>query len=139
MNAHEITRQEFDEFRKLQVRKDWIWPAKFSTNINDELWPWVTNGKTPIELRKDVRGLSPLLDEVARKYRDIRVEGGRIFINYEGAFWRSEDDDRPVNLIVRWKFANEVRPVSKQPTYSELRSQSAAKREKIRAEKRASH
>ncbi|MGA7832143.1 MAG: hypothetical protein WCA21_14385 [Terracidiphilus sp.] len=127
MEVHEITREEFDEFRRLQIRRDWIWPAKFSTNIYGELWPWVTNGKTPIELRKDVRGLSPLLDEVGRLYRMSRNEGGRIFINYEGAFWRSEDDDRPVNPILRWTFADDVRPVKKQRTYSDFRSQIEAR------------
>ena len=109
MKPREVTREDFDKFKELQVRKHWFWPAKFSTNANGDLWPWVTNGKTPKELRIDVRRESPLLDEVAGRNRSLRNEGGRIFINYEGAYWRTERDD-DLHLIVAWRFADEVRP-----------------------------
>jgi len=115
MKALEITRDQFDEFKKLQVKKRWDWPATFSTNSQGSIWPYVTNGRTPIEDRNNVRGESPLLDEIADRYTTMREEGGRFFIGWNGAFWRSENDDRP-QTIVSWK---DMRPQQRQLTLSE--------------------
>ena len=117
MKEIEITREQFDEFKRLQVKKRWDWPATFSTNSHGSIWPYVTNGKTQLEDRTDVRGESRLLDEIADRYTAIREDGGRFFIGWDGAFWRSENDDRP-QTIVRW---NDMRTPVKQPTYTQLR------------------
>ena len=69
MKSLEITRAEFDKFKELQIRKRWDWPATFSTNARGAIWPYVTNGRTPLQDRIDVRGLSTLLDQVADIYR----------------------------------------------------------------------
>jgi hypothetical protein len=97
----EITPEQFKKFKELQVKKRWDWPATFSTNAQGSIWPYVTNGRTPEENRTDVRGDSPLLDQVADIYTALREEGGRFFIGWDGAFWRSANDDRP-KTIVSW-------------------------------------
>ena len=86
-----ITRDEFDEFRRLQIRYRWDWPAVFSTNYYSEIWPWVTYGYTPGANREPVRGLSPIVDAVADEYLRVRPEGGRFFINERGAFYKDAD------------------------------------------------
>ena len=125
MKVLEITREQFDGFKKLQVKKRWDWPATFSTNSKGPIWPYVTNGRTPEKDRNDVRGVSPLLDEIADRYTAMREEGGRFFIGWNGAFWRSEKDDR-ILTVACWE---DMRPPIKQLTYAELKAQSPKKRE----------
>jgi hypothetical protein len=78
-----------DEFKVLEslvsLRKNKA-NAIFSTNWHDELWPSTRRGKTPISERQDVVGYSPVLDQLAQKYRAWRDEGGKIFINRTGAY-----------------------------------------------------
>ena len=85
-----ITRSEFTEFRNLQHKRRWDWPATFSANRKDEIWPYRTSGLTPLELRKNLRGVSPLLDRIATKYRMARPKLGRFFINDRGAFYKDD-------------------------------------------------
>ena len=87
----EITRNEFQEFRELQRRHRWDWPAAFSTNRQSEIWAYITNGHTPFELReKNLRNVSPMLDIIANKYLMARPEVGRFFIDERGAFYKDE-------------------------------------------------
>ncbi len=85
-----LSRGEFDELRQLQIKRRWDWPAVFSCNRHGEIWPWVTYGRTPEEVREDVRGLSKIVDRVAKRFRGTRWLGGRFFINEEGAFYKGE-------------------------------------------------
>jgi hypothetical protein len=116
MKALEVTREQFDEFKKLQVKRRWDWPATFSTNSRGSIWPYVTNGRTPEYDRTDVRGVSPLLDEIADRYTALREEGGRFFIGWNGAFWRSGDDDH-LHKIVCWE---DMRPPIRQTSIDDL-------------------
>ena len=120
MKTIEITRKQFDEFKQLQVRKRWDWPATFSANPAGQIWPYVTNGPTPDEKRDYVQGVSTLLDQVAAIYTAHREEGGRFFIGWKGAFYRSEDDDSERQIIL-WDFGVDLQPAKNQQTYKELR------------------
>jgi hypothetical protein len=125
MKELEITREQFDEFKRLQVKKRWDWPATFSTNSKGPIWPYVTNGKTRQEARNDIRGISPLLDQVADIYTARREEGGRFFIGWDGAFWRS-GNDASLQTIASWK---DMRPPIKQLTWAELREKQTGRKQ----------
>ncbi len=88
METLQITRYEFEEFRRLQEKHRWDWPAVFSANAQGEIWPFVSFGHTPGQSRDDVRGLSLVVDRVAEEYLKTRDLGGRFFINAEGAFFK---------------------------------------------------
>jgi len=125
MKTLEITKEQFDEFKRLQVKKRWDWPASFSTNIRGAIWPFVTNGRTPLEDRNDVRGVSPLLDRVADIYTALREEGGRFFIGWKGAFWSAQDGDKP---IILWDFGQDAPARNRPKTLAELRATQAKRR-----------
>ena len=90
METVRITRAEFEEFRSLQRRCRWDWPATFSTNRRNEIWAYITRGYTPFEQRQNLRGLSPILDIVANKYRIARFDLGRFFIDERGGFYKDD-------------------------------------------------
>ena len=89
----EISQKEFEEFRQLQLRKRWDWPAAFSANCNGDVWPWVTHGYTREDERENVRGISPVVDVIADQLLWTRYEGGRFFIDEDGAFYKPQDQD----------------------------------------------
>ena len=90
MKRVRITREEFDELRRIQKVRRWDWPAWFGANNQGAIWPGVTRGYTPFELREDVREVSKLLDLVADVYLLVRDKGGRFFIGDQGAFFKDE-------------------------------------------------
>jgi hypothetical protein len=101
-----ITRNQFQEFRDLQIKYRWDWPATFSTNPNGDVWPWIKKGYTPVQLREKVNGLSTLLDKVAHEYSLAREECGRFFIDQSGAFWKTEDG-RKIQFV-KWDSRGEA-------------------------------
>jgi hypothetical protein len=118
MKVLEITKAQFDEFRALQKKKHWKWPAVFSTNTRGEIWPYTTNGRTPLDARTFVQGLSPMLDQLASIYTARREEGGRIFIGPKGA---KGFVDGKYEAIIDWDFGEDVLMPQRRPTYKELR------------------
>ncbi|HVU47574.1 MAG TPA: hypothetical protein VHD85_15695 [Terracidiphilus sp.] len=62
--------------------------SQFSTNPDGDIWPYIRNGYISDIDRKNVRGYSPLLDQIADIYLTVREEGGRFFIDDKGAFWK---------------------------------------------------
>jgi len=119
MKTRKITHAEFQEFKDMLIKRRSDWPAVFSTNSNGELWPWVCNGPTPELVRKDVRELSEILDEVANTYTATREEGGRIFIGNEGAYWK--DKSLKMHPILIWEFVGPELPKPPVLSYSESR------------------
>jgi hypothetical protein len=63
-----INRMDFEIFREVQVRHRKDWPASFSTNLWQDVWPFVTRGSTPDDDRQHVRGMIPKLDEICHHY-----------------------------------------------------------------------
>jgi len=122
MKSIPLTKVQFQEFRDLQQKRRWDWPATFSANSKGDIWPYVGNGHTPLRKRVDVKGCSPILKWVADVYTAIRPEGGRFFIGDNGAFWKSAGRD-PVQFL-QWDFGEEQRhqaPVKRFQTVRELR------------------
>ena len=85
-----LTRDEFDEFIRLQKKRRWDWPAVFSANEHGDVWPFVRYGYTYKRERTQVRGISRIIDAVAEEYIKTRSEGGRFFIDDNGAFYKDE-------------------------------------------------
>jgi hypothetical protein len=106
-----ITRSEFKQFVELQVKKRKGWRAVFSTNLSEELWPFVTLGLTPEELRNELRRRMPLLDRIVGIYIEHRQSGGRFFINDEGVFWKT---DEGLKIFIKWNSNEDLHPVVKQ-------------------------
>ena len=86
-----LSREEWDEFRDVQIRPRADWPATFSCNHHREVWPYITFGYTAPSERLDLRGQIPRLDEIVDWVLEIRPGGGRFFISDEGVFIRPED------------------------------------------------
>ena len=87
------------------IKVCWDWPAVFSTNNRREIWPFVTNGYTPEENRKQVRGESRVIDEVADFYLKVRNDGGRFFIDDLGAYYKNADIGEGLNLFVWFRIS----------------------------------
>ena len=85
-----ITASEFQAFCELRQKHRWNWPAAFSTNPNGDIWGFQTYGYTRPDQRENIRGASPLLDQVADIYAVQREECGRFFIDQRGAFFKGE-------------------------------------------------
>jgi hypothetical protein len=133
-----ITAAEFKEFCELRQKHRWDWPAAFSTNPNGDIWGFQTRGYTPPDQRENVRGASPLLDQVADIYAVQREECGRFFIDQRGAFFKNDGAELQ---FVQWDSGGEilrapagaptkssVTPV--QLTYQELLEMVRSRREK---------
>jgi hypothetical protein len=89
----QMSQAEFAELKELQRKRRWDWPAWFSSNREGEIWACVGRGWSRREERIDVRGISPVLDKIAKNYQYFRSERGRFFINNEGAFYKDEVGD----------------------------------------------
>lgn len=85
-----LTESELQQLRDIQIRYRLDWPAAFSINSKCEIWPYVTNGLTPHEIREDVRGVSPVLRHVGDFFLGVRENGGRFFVDDRGAFYKPE-------------------------------------------------
>ena len=86
-----VSRDNFAAFKDVQIRRRPDWPAVFSTNNWEDLWPFATRGHTPEDDRMNVRGIIPVLDHVRDVYLNDRPQGGRFFIDESGAQWKDED------------------------------------------------
>lgn len=85
-----VSREEFEGLLALRRRRRLDWPACFSTNIEGQIWPFVTKGYTKADQRENVRGELPFLDELANRFLLLRPQGGRMFLNDGGLFCKSE-------------------------------------------------
>ncbi len=91
--AIDVSPWELQTLQGMQIRRT-AWPLAFSTN-GREIWPTVTLGYTPLDLRQDVSGQLPLLDRLAKIYTRARCwYGGRFFIGPVEAYWQEEDYSR---------------------------------------------
>ena len=82
-----LTFPEFEEFRDVQVKTRWDWPATFSCNPSGQVWPTPGYGYTPEEGRTYLsRRDYPTLHKIVDAYLSVRFEGGRMHINDDGVF-----------------------------------------------------
>ncbi len=85
-----LTGTELQLLHDLQIKYRLDWPATFSINSNSVIWPYVTNGLTPHEIRENVRGVSPALDQIGDFFLGVRENGGRFFVDERGAFYKPD-------------------------------------------------
>ena len=96
-----ISRDEFEEFRNLQVKNRWDWPASFSCNQKNEVWPWIGFGYSAEEDRIHLEGKVRLLDQIVEIVLQERWLGGRFFICEKGVYLRPSD---PHILIAKFEY-----------------------------------
>ncbi len=85
-----LTATEFEELIQLKVKHRWDWPAVFSTNEYRDIWPFLGYGYSRANERRQVRGVSKIVDAVADEFLKMFPAGGRFFINDTGAFYKDE-------------------------------------------------
>lgn len=78
---------EFEQFRDVQVKSRWDWPATFSCNPSGQVWPPPGYGFTDeadrIYLsRRDYPTLHMIVDALL----SVHHKGGRFHINDDGVF-----------------------------------------------------
>ena len=64
MKIFELTPQQIEEFRDVQIVQRADWPATFSCNTDGEVWPFHGYGHTYAEHRMYLQGEITLLDEI---------------------------------------------------------------------------
>jgi hypothetical protein len=102
-----LTRKEFNSLRQLQLKARWDWPATFSANEHGEVWPYVTPGYTREKDRFHLRGALDLLDYLADVYLGVRPEGGRFFLDDQGAYF-GESSSRVKTQFAKFSFVTSM-------------------------------
>ena len=105
MKTFPLTRREFEKFRDAQIKSHAHWPAVFSCNANEDVWPFVTYGFTYESERRYLNGKFNLLTRVVREVLQDRPEGGMFFIDDIGVFHGS--DGRTSHPVVKFSIQNE--------------------------------
>lgn len=106
----DIAREEYDELRRLQVKLRSGWHAVFSTNPSGEkIWPFTRYTLTPKPDRVLLSGSSQLLDKLVDELLRVKPEGGRFFINEDGAFWKPKEEWGQKFQFVRFRFRDDMR------------------------------
>ncbi len=85
-------RSPFYNYRKTR------WPVVLSTNAKGDGWSFETYGHTPFGQRAPVDGIE-FLEEVKREYLAVNPDGGRVFLNTKGAYYKTKQ--RPVKECCR--------------------------------------
>lgn len=85
-----MEREILEEIVRLVMMHRRDWPAVFSANMIQDLWPQSQFGRTAHRNRMQLRGAIAALDEIADQLLQVRPEGGRFFVNHEGAFMKDE-------------------------------------------------
>ena len=93
MDWLELSQEEFEEFREIQIRPRADWPAAFSCNFRKEVWPFVSYGLTYEEHRRHLKGKIELLDEIVERVLAERPSGGRFYLNDRGVFSDAEGNE----------------------------------------------
>src|SRR5260221_9847144 len=96
MRTIETTYDEWEAFRELSERqmtprrRYWArrWVAVFSTNSRGNEWSFANWGNTPLVRRKDLRGIE-IVESLKTEYATVRNDGGRVFVNRKGAFYKT--------------------------------------------------
>ncbi len=83
-------RSPFYNYRKTR------WPVVLSTNAKGDGWSFETYGHTPFGQRVPVDGIE-FLEEVKREYLAVNPDGGRVFLNTKGAYYKTKQ--RPVKEV----------------------------------------
>ena len=84
-----ISKEEWERFLALQIKRREDWYAVFSVNRKEEIWPFVCFGVTPEKDREYVSlDEFPRLREIAGYFiESVKEKGGRLFFSREGVFF----------------------------------------------------
>lgn len=96
MEEIELTWNEFTGLRRLKTstqRGHAQWISVFSTNCREDLWSVQSEGYSSPDQRSEMRGQSRAADRIADALLRVRSEGGRIFVDERGAFYRNKFGD----------------------------------------------
>jgi hypothetical protein len=74
------------------------WAVILSTNARRDGWSFETYGHTPSNRRAPVEGLT-FLEHLKREYLAVKPEGGRVFLDSKGAYYK-EGDGKLVQFAV---------------------------------------
>ncbi len=86
----DITSGEFCNVKPPETRPRQGWCLVFSTNCRGDKWSFETYGYTEPSRRNELKG-SKIVDRLATALLRIRPEGGRIFVNSQGAFYKAPE------------------------------------------------
>ena len=70
--------EDFEEFRDVQIRPRADWPATFSCNGWNEVWPFNSYGATSEGARVYLQNQIPQLDRIVEIVIDFRPSGGPV-------------------------------------------------------------
>lgn len=130
-----ITAAEFEELRHLTVR--WRYDAKaiFSTNCEGDVWPSTRYGQTPPGEREYISDMPYILGQLRRSLTVRRMEGGRLFVKDDGAYWKmgTTGNIEEVQFAYwRWKgerpVHEEIPELSREEVVASIKRRAAAKR-----------
>ncbi len=86
----ELSWQEFTDLRMFKKKRYREWLAVFSTNCREDIWWPKTEGYTQPEDRTELRGISRAVDRISEALLRVRPEGGRIFVDERGGFYKDK-------------------------------------------------
>jgi len=98
MREIKLTAQEAAQLIQLQKTRKWDWPAVFSANSQGSIWAGTTYSRTPVEDREELRDLVPVLNRIRDLYLGQREQGGRMFIDLQGAYYK-EKSNQPIKFV----------------------------------------
>ena len=84
-----ITSAEFEEVRALTKRFSGDVKAIFSVNRDGDKWAPPGHGNTPSSKRELLMDTPYVLGQLAKSLGRRKIEGGRMFVTRDGAFWKS--------------------------------------------------
>jgi len=92
----EVSKQQMAYRSPFYNYKKTRWPVVLSTNAKGDGWSFETYGHTPFGQRAPVDGIE-FLEEVKREYLAVNPDGGRVFLNTKGAYYKTKQ--RPVKEV----------------------------------------
>jgi hypothetical protein len=117
-----ISAPEFEALEALTKRFSGDVKAIFSVNREGDIFPPPGKGKTHSRDRECVTDILYVLDQLARSLQSRRIEGGRMFVNLEGAFWKKGPTGRIERVqFVRWRWKGDP-PIRHQMTDEEFKA-----------------
>ena len=91
METIRLSQNELFGLQQLQVKPRGDWPAVFTANCRRDIWAYENWSYAPFKMRKELRGVSRILQRLVAKYRMERGQLGRFFVDSRGAFYKIEE------------------------------------------------
>ena len=88
-----LSQIDFEKFRYVQIQPRWDWPATFSCNRFNQVWPQNAWGHTDEARREYLEREIQLLDQIVEVVLRARPLGGRFFISNKGVFLKPKESE----------------------------------------------